>query len=160
MARDDAYMLDEKVWKNHIEALDKLVRAEVVVGVLGKSGSDLVKIAFWNHEGTRVNGKQHSPPRPFFDITEQRVGERKRQVEDLALARIQQGADVENSLKLVGAFLAGEVQETIAQLRDPPNKPSTISKKGHAKPLIGGNKKKGITGGRLRESISYTVRFI
>src|SRR3989338_8594035 len=101
MARDDAYMLDEKVWKNHLEALDKLVRAEGVVGVLGKSGSDLVKIAFWNHEGTRVNGKQPSPPRPFFDITEQRVGERKRQVEDLALARIQQGADVENSLKLV-----------------------------------------------------------
>lgn len=169
MARDDAYLLDETVWKNHLAAVEELVKAEIAVGVVGADNSHIAKIAKWNHDGTRVNGEEHIPARPFFDITENRVGERKRQAEDMALDRILKGGAVKPNLALVGAWLAGEVQKTIAELKEPANAQSTIDQKGHDKPLIGGRKagkdRKGNsraarTGGRLRQSITYEVRGI
>lgn len=162
--RGEFYTLDETVWLNHIQAAVELTNSEIAVGVVGENDSDLAKIAFWNHYGTRKHGKRHTPPRPFFDITMERVASELEDVEDLAIGKILQGMPVKQALGLVGAWLAGEVQQTIADLKIPGNAPSTIAQKGFDNPLIGGGtindngKRKRRVGGRLRQSITYQVR--
>lgn len=146
------YLLDDRVWKEHEAAVKELVQTEIAVGVLGKSGSELVNIAYWLHEGTRKNGNIHIPPRPYFTIT-MTMGMREIQdAEDLALQRILSGKPVQASLALFGAYLAAEVQKTMVKIDEPANAPSTVDKKGFDNPLI--------HIGRLKGAITYTVRTV
>ena len=52
----------------------------------------------------------------------------------------------------LGEKVVADVQRKIVALKDPPNAPSTIAKKGSANPLI--------DTGRLRQSIDFEVRGI
>ncbi len=66
---------------------------------------------------------------------------------------IDQGRGVmRRELGLVGAKVAGDVQRKIRSLKEPPNAPSTIARKGSSNPLI--------DTGRLRQSIDWEVRGI
>lgn len=52
-------------------------------------------------------------------------------------------------MEQVGAFAAGATQQYITDLRDPPNAPYTIEKKGSDNPLI--------DTGSMRSSVTYKV---
>lgn len=69
---------------------------------------------------------------------------------------IQQGKKImdgqvstKDGLSIVGEFMQGEIKKTIVALKTPPNKPSTIKKKGSSNPLV--------DTGQLLQSIKYEV---
>ncbi len=57
--------------------------------------------------------------------------------------------NTEKALGILGAFLADKIKLKIVAIKDPPNKASTIRKKGTSNPLI--------ETGQLRNSITYEV---
>lgn len=69
---------------------------------------------------------------------------------DAAIAGGDGTAAVERALGLLGMEAAGDVQATIRDLREPPNSPVTIARKGSSNPLI--------DTGRMRASIDSEVR--
>jgi hypothetical protein len=120
----------------------------VFVGIRGGGDGDLLVIAASNEFGT-ADG--HIPERSYLRST---VDE-KRAGYEAALTRIVRdevdGKSVARvGLERLGAKAVGDVQKKIAALREPPNAPSTIAKKGSSNPLI--------EDGRLRQSIEYEVR--
>jgi len=59
------------------------------------------------------------------------------------------GRSPDRSLRRLGSVAVGDVQRTIRDIKQPPNAPSTIRKKGSDNPLI--------DTGRLRQSIEYAI---
>lgn len=117
------------------------------VGVLGEAGSDMVMIAAVHEYGSDSrNIPERAPIRTTVDEAEQEV------LDDLeaAIGKVLDGADIEQSLEVVGEKWAGRIKERIPQRLDPPNAPATIARKGSDVPLI--------DEGRLRNSYSYAVR--
>lgn len=144
------YTVNDKAWKQHVKQMRELARTEIAVGVLGESGSHMVNIAIWNHMGTRLHGKQHTPPRPYMDETMVRIENELHRRNSQAILLIQSGMPVRQALNRVGIWVQGEMQQTIADFSDPPNAQSTIKKKGFDNPLI--------ESGGLRQAIAFTVR--
>lgn len=86
-------------------------------------------VAMWNEFGTGT-----SPPRPFFrTMIRNKSGEW-----GLALAiQLQQtNYDVDRSLKILGEGIAGQLRQSIIDTNSPALAPSTIARKGFAKPLV------------------------
>lgn len=142
--RDFGY---RKIMRN----LRKLGRANpaVFVGVRSAAGAELVLIAAVNEFGS-ADG--HVPERSFLRST---IDENREKY--LALLTKATGKAIDKGksamrteLGKVGALVASEVQKKIRDLKDPPNAPSTIAKKGSSNPLI--------DRGRLRQSIDFEVR--
>ena len=108
----------------------------------GKGTSDLVKIAAANELGTK-----HIPSRPAhriaFDINQTRINEFKGRLYD----RVIGGMKANKALGLLGEFHTANIKRSITKLRTPPNKPSTIKKKGSTNPLI--------DTGQMRTSITH-----
>lgn len=92
-------------------------------------GMPVAQVAFWNEFGTA-----NAPARPYF----------RNMIEDqsptwapkLAAALRATGYRLRPALELVAADIRGHLIESINLLRDPPNAPYTIEKKGFDKPLI------------------------
>lgn len=68
---------------------------------------------------------------------------------DTIASGIESGLPNNQIMEQVGAFAAGATQQYITDLRDPPNAPYTIEKKGSDNPLI--------DSGVLRSSVTYKV---
>jgi len=108
----------------------------------------VVQYASVNEYGTK-DGR--IPARSFIGST---VDEKKRSISaksvwmqrKLFLGQI----TLSQALGLMGEHIRNLVDDKIVNLRSPPNKPSTIKKKGSSNPLI--------DTGRLRQSISYQVK--
>jgi hypothetical protein len=122
------------------EALRELSRkvakpASVKVGFLEKSkypdGTPVAMIAALNEYGVPSRGQ---PPRPFF----RRMIAAKQGEWPSAIAGFlrDNDLDAEKALDLAGAAIAGQLRESIRNLTDPPLSPSTIRRKGSAKPLV------------------------
>ena len=114
--------------------IDELQDKEVFVGfqagkVTDDRGVDMAQIAMWNELGTST-----APSRPFL----------RKSVDENA------GGTAEQSLKQIGVFGVGLVQEKIESGSYEPNAPSTIRKKKSDKPLI--------DTGRMRQSVKYVIR--
>ena len=127
----------------------------------GKAGVKKVEVGFFStaryQDGTRVAevaaynefGTRSIPERPFF---RRAIAE----MEDGLGKVIQAGIDTEkmtvdsNLADKVGAYAAGEVQNSITELRDPPNAPETARRKGSSNPLV--------DSGFMRGSVSWRVR--
>jgi len=92
-------------------------------------------------------GHAHTPPRPFFRNMIRAKSGRWPQGLRQALADNDYEASV--ALDLLGATVAGQLQESITELRSPPLAPSTIRAKGFDKPLI--------DTGHMLSSVSYRV---
>lgn len=74
------------------------------------------------------------PPRPFFrNMIAKKSPEWPAAVGDLL---VQNDYDVERALDQAGFAIAGQLRQSIQDTNDPPLAPSTIARKGHAKPLI------------------------
>jgi hypothetical protein len=88
------------------------------------------------------------PPRPFFRrAIAKHSPEWPEAVGNLLKAN---GYDAVKALSLSGAAIAGQIQQSIVDLTDPPLAPSTIARKGSAKPLI--------DTGTLLRSVDYEVK--
>lgn len=88
-------------------------------------------VAAWNEFGTR-NG---IPARPFFS---QAVEESKRDVKKIFRQHINAKTITPDDrvAKLAGEAVKGHIQEKIVDLREPPNAPRTIARKGSSNPLV------------------------
>lgn len=119
-----------------------------------QDGTPVAAVAAWNEFGTK-----NVPERPFFRwaITEMEDG-----IANIIKAGIDpQRMVVDDHLAdTVGAYAAGQVQESITSLREPPNAPSTVARK---RKKLGG--KKGVGGGEnplidtgfMRDSVGWSV---
>lgn len=122
-------------------------QVSVLVGVQGKTDSEMVVIAASNEYGT-ADG--HIPERSYLRST---VDQGETEIlDDLtkAVERTLDGGDLDRELGRTGEKWVGRVKETIRDLDDPPNAPATIQQKqGADNPLI--------DQGRLRNSITWTL---
>ena len=121
---------------------------EVLVGIRADKGAELLTIAAVNEFGS-ADG--HVPERSYLRST---IDENQKKYLDMLTKAtgdtIDKGAGaMRRELGKVGAVATADVQRKIRDLREPPNAPSTIAKKGSDNPLI--------DTGRLRQSIDWKV---
>jgi hypothetical protein len=111
--------------------------ASLKVGFLGDAtypdGTSVAMVAAVNEFGqTRVHPNQ--PPRPFF---RRMIAENSSKwAPALAKMLAAHNYDAAVCLDLLGAEIAGELQQSIADFTSPGLAPVTIARKGFAKPLI------------------------
>lgn len=138
-----------------------------LAGATYPDGTPVATVAFWNEFGTKgraIGDAPHpeaiaegvrrepqrlggSPPRPFF----RRMIAKDSPMwgKDLGQALISTRGNGAKALAFMGEEIKGELVQSINDLTSPPLKPSTIRRKGFAKPLID-------TGDMLR-SVDYRV---
>lgn len=88
------------------------------------------------------------PPRPFFrNMIVQKAPEWGPAIGALL---VDNDYDVERVLQLAGQAIAGQLRQSIVDTNDPPLAPSTIRRKGFAKPLV--------ETGHMLNSIDYEVQ--
>lgn len=107
------------------------------------TGQLVAQVAAWQEFGTRT-----IPERPFFRGALRRMGDG---VLESAASAV---ADARLNLTRRGVGKVGEVarsvlQESVVELRDPPNAPSTVARKGSTNPLV--------DTGQLVGSVTYRV---
>lgn len=116
-------------------ALNKYEPAIVRVGFLSKAtypdGKPVAMIAAIQEYGAPGAG---IPPRPFFrNMVADKRGEWPAAIRGLLKST---GNDAVKTLDLTGAAIAGQLRESIINTNSPPLAPSTIARKGFAKPLV------------------------
>ena len=143
-----------KVQKRGGKKLQKLLREAGKGGVKGvkvgffstakyEDGTPVAAVAAWNEFGTET-----IPERPFF---RRALAESERGVSNILAKGIETEKMVvdERFAGLVGAYVAGQVMESIRTLTSPPNAPETIARKGSTNPLI--------DSGMMRASVGWSV---
>ena len=115
------------------ELSDKLEGRQLVVGFLNGAtypdGTNVATVAAFNEFGT-----SNAPPRPFFRrMVKEKSPEWPEAIGNLLTST---GYDVDKTLNLAGEAISGQLKQSINDLTSPPLAPSTIARKGHAKPLI------------------------
>ncbi len=111
-------------------------------------GTDLVEVAAYNEFGT-----EDIPERSYLRSTTDEERNKVNRVVDKELDKIHLGTStVEQSLGLVGEYMASKVRNKIVAIQNPPNAPATIARKKSSNPLI--------DTGQLRQNISHeeTIR--
>jgi len=109
--------------------------------------------AFLHHIGihlkkdtTHINIPERSFIRAGFDSNKRDITQLvDRLIEDVIFDKI----SVPTMFELIGAEIVGMIQEYMTDLRDPPNHPVTIDRKGSSNPLI--------DTGRIRGAIAWRV---
>lgn len=110
-------------------------------GATYPSGQSVASVASYQEYGTlRI------PARPFF---RQAVAKNNKKWLETFKAHALQTAETK-ALAIVGEIAKGDVQQSITNLRTPPNAPSTIKAKGSTNPLI--------DTGLMRRSVTYKVK--
>ena len=97
------------------------------------------------------SGTRKIPERSFLRSTIN--DERKtytKMLSTIAEFAIDEGRDLKDGLAIVGQVAQGDVQKKIVDIKDPPNTPETIRRKGSSNPLI--------DTGHMRQSVTYEVR--
>lgn len=88
------------------------------------------------------------PPRPFFsNMIKEKSKEWPAAIGNLLTKN---DYDAEKVLRLAGEAIAGQLRQSIVDTNEPPLAPSTIARKGFAKPLV--------DTGNLLNSIDYEVK--
>ena len=139
--------------RRFMQQLDQLAKLEVKVGYQGgenyyeEDGKsvDLLDVAMWNELGT-VN----TPSRPFMrdavdknqSLINNFLAEQKN-----ALMR---GASAQQVFGEIGVFMKSLIQDQIVSGSFTPNAPSTVAKKGSARPLI--------DTGLMRQAVNFEVK--
>ena len=96
-------------------------------------GTPVATVAAVNEFGTDDG---HIPERPFFRNAIRKGKEPVREVLAENLDHRNGYALDRRTLELVGHQLTAEIKKSIVTLRDPPNKPATIKRKGSSNPLV------------------------
>ena len=143
-----------KVQRRGGKKLQRLLREAGKGGVSGvkvgffstakyEDGTPVAAVAAWNEFGTET-----IPERPFF---RRALAEAERGVSNILAKGIEPEKMVvdERLAGRVGAYVAGQVMESISALKEPPNAPETIARKGSTNPLI--------DTGMMRASVGWSV---
>lgn len=145
---------EDKGWDRITAELRSLSGKKVRVGVLSSAGDHpdgditIAEVAAFNEFGTR-----HIPARPFVSTAfDENLSKYERQLaRDVRKATGQGGfMTAETVANRLGLRMQSDIQRKIVSLREPPNAPATIRKKGSSNPLI--------DTGRMRQSISFEVK--
>lgn len=136
--------------KKYMAALKQLQQVEIHVGFQSgespyEGGADLVDIAAFNEYGT-----SDIPARPFMRQSWENHEEDLKRVCQQANNIIARGGSVEEACRVIGVAGVGLIQQEIVDGSFEPNAPSTIAKKGSARPLI--------DTGHMRQSVKYVVK--
>lgn len=154
--------------KRMAEYFALLTLHQLCVGVPGSKGGA-------THPGSNITvatvglfleyGTIDAPARSFLRST---VFERSAEIADLYAREIAAGlreaiaghVDAVGPLSRIGAGVAQMVRDKVDSAAGwaAANAPSTIKKKGHGQPLLGGDIRRGIAGGTLRDAIGWSVR--
>ena len=113
-----------------------------------EDGTPVAAVAAWNEFGTQRGDEVHVPERPFF---RQAIDQAEGKVFDHLVDHVD-GETLVVTERLgddLAEIVVGEIQQRIADLREPPNAPSTKAAKGSSNPLI--------DDGTLRTSVTYRV---
>lgn len=97
-----------------------------------KGGADMVVVAAANEFGTETI-EERSFLRSSYDENKAVLNTVIEKELDKILKK---ESNVKKSLGLIGEWMQSKIQRKITTLRDPPNKPSTIKRKGSSNPLI------------------------
>lgn len=133
--------------KRHIEVnVDLGSPKKVEAGFPSGSDSEIVNIVIWNHYGT----SRGIPARPFILLAMKKNEARYRNfIKDQAFSILRGETTQEQVLNRLGAIVASDIQQSITDLKTPPNAPSTIRAKGSSNPLI--------DTGRMRSAVTFRV---
>jgi len=133
-----AYLEDDdseyKKLKRKIDASNDL---EVAVGIhedagLNENGDDILEYAIWNHYGTDT-----IPKRPFVDLAADRNNNWQKYVDEAYGNLVDKDTSLKAEAGKVGDIAVRDMKAIIENKEvPPPNKPSTIKKKGFDHPLI------------------------
>lgn len=110
---------------------DRIGSREVAVGFLEgatypEDGTPVAAVAFWNEYGDSKR-----PARPFFRMM---IAKESETWAPKIAMLLKSGS--ENVLAVMGEDIQGALKQSINDLQSPPLAPSTIARKGFAKPLI------------------------
>ena len=139
--------LDFKELERAVRKLIKNKNASMQVGFLKtatyKDGTRVADVARWLNYGTH-----RIPPRPFFNKA---VSLNNAKWLNILATEAGRGKelDMKTAFNRLANVCVGDIQKALTELRSPPNKPSTIKKKGSSNPLI--------DTGHLRRSVTYKV---
>ena len=108
-----------------------------------EDGTPVAAVAAWNEFGTK-----NIPERPFFRNA---LAESERGVSNILAKGIDTKKMVvgEQLAGRVGAHVQGKIQDSITSLKEPPNAPETVRRKGSSDPLL--------DTGTLRNSVDWEV---
>ena len=133
-----AYLQDDdseyKKFKSKIDASNDL---EVAIGIhedagFNENGEDILQYAIWNHYGTA-----NIPKRPFVDLAADRNNNWQKYVDEAVGNVIDKNTSLRAEAEKVGAIAVKDMNAIIENKEvPPPNKASTIKKKGFDHPLI------------------------
>ena len=103
----------------------------------------MAAVAAWNEFGTK-----NIPERPFF---RQAIAQMEDGIANIIKAGInpKKGIVDERLADVLGAYAQGEIQDSITSLKEPPNNPATIARKGSDNPLV--------DTGFMRHSVTWQV---
>lgn len=136
------------------KALFQLDQKEVAVGLWGWEAQK----GAWQEFGTKKNGSQHIPERPFMRMTaETTKKDLKKRVVATANSVINTKS-VKAPLEDLGKWYAEETRQVIIAFSDPPNAESTIARKGFNDPLIGADKDEDDDSLHMRDAVTHKVR--
>ena len=123
---------------------DPVVKVGFLEGATYPDGTPVAAVAAFNEFGVPRRGQ---PPRPFFRNMIQQKGP----TWSAAIAGLMKAHnnDVAKVLDLTGQAVAGQLRQSIVDLVDPPLAPSTVARKGNAKPLV--------DTGHMLNSVDYEV---
>jgi hypothetical protein len=114
-------------------------------GATYPDGTPVAEVAAHDEYGVPAHNQ---PPRPYFrGMISRKSGNWGKGVGDLLKAN---HYDAEKALGMMGEGIKGQLQESITELSDPANAPSTIAKKGFDDPLV--------DTGHMLNSVDYEVK--
>lgn len=107
-----------------------------------KGGKDVTTVARDNDQGTK-----RIPERPFMIPAGNKAANK---TVNITVQSIAGGMDEQQALSKAGELFVGFIQKEITNLKEPPNAPYTILKKGSSNPLI--------DTGTMRQSVKWKLR--
>lgn len=106
------------------------------------NGKDVTTVARNNDQGTK-----NIPERPFMIPAGNKAANK---TVNITVHSIAGGMDEQQALSKAGELFVGFIQKEITNLKEPPNSPYTIEKKGSSNPLI--------DSGDMRKSVKWKLR--
>ena len=106
------------------------------------NGKDVTEVARDNDKGTK-----RIPERPFMIPAGNKAANK---TINITVGSIAGGMDEQQALSKAGELFVGFIQKEITNLKEPPNAPYTILKKGSSNPLI--------DTGTMRQSVKWKLR--
>ena len=117
------------------------IDAGFFVGTKYKTGKDVTEVAKKNDKGNGV------PERPFMIPAGNKAANK---IINITVKSIAGGMDESQALSRAGIMFKNAIQKEITNIKEPPNSPATIAKKGSSNPLI--------DTGKMRQSVKWKIR--